>query len=383
MKFQREDEEPQNSKCASIFGFIIVLCGSILLFWNEGSAIKTSMALDEGLKYITVPQTIAVQYPENENKLVLVGGHLAIRNTLSDEAYGVSINAVKLKKIVEVFQWQENEHTNSHTIIGENGQKVTHDEKSYTYEQGWFDEHIDSTLFNSDYGYYNPTESVWPANSKTEMANDVKIGSFILGTALKNKISDFKPLKSNELPSSVWAWVTLHDGIYYHCTNLWQPSIGDYRVTFLYAGREGESFTIAGKQSGEEILPYQTVTGEQLFILQSGLKDAGEVFMSEQYNNWTWTWIIRVLGWLLTFIGLFVLSTILEQVLDPSTMSLVTLGLANLPFAVSISLTLTTVGFSWISYYPLVGASLLILGALPYTGQVSKMCVSPPDCKQK
>ena len=36
----------------AIFGLLLVCGGSYLLFWNEGRAIKTSMALEEGLRHI-------------------------------------------------------------------------------------------------------------------------------------------------------------------------------------------------------------------------------------------------------------------------------------------------------------------------------------------
>jgi len=371
--------EAENVKFGYILGTILVLCGSVLLFWNEGSAINISLALEEGLKYITVPDTIEVSRVENENKLVLIGGNLAIKEKLHDDAYGVSVNAVKLRKIVEVYQWKEIEHTSKVTVTDENGKKVTKEEKSYTYERNWYDHHIDSTLFNRDYGYHNPPKSAWPAESNTKISGDVKIGAFILGSDLKDKMTDFTPLRTEELPSSVWTWVQLHDGIYYHARNIWNPVIGDYRVTFLCAGRAGDLYTVVGKQSNDEIIPYETVTGEELLILKSGLKDAKEVFMDEQFNNRAWTWVIRFLGWLLVFCGMFSMTSFLEETLDPAVKKLITLGLTNLSFSTSISVTLTTIGLGWISHYPSLGIFLLLIGILPYT---TKMFLTPADKKR-
>ena len=88
------------------------------------------------------------------------------------------------------------------------------------------------------------------------------------------------------------------------------------RVEFTCAGREGEELTAVGAQTGREILPYQTSSGEELFILQKGLRDAGSVFLTEQHHNRTWTWIYRLVGWFPTFLGLCCLNTLLELVLD-------------------------------------------------------------------
>ena len=48
----------QDTWIISVFGILLVLGGSSLLFWNEGRAIKTSMALEEGLRKIIVPGSI-------------------------------------------------------------------------------------------------------------------------------------------------------------------------------------------------------------------------------------------------------------------------------------------------------------------------------------
>ena len=167
----------------------------------------------------------------------------------------------------------------------------------------------------------------------------------------------------------------LHDGIYYHNQNIWEPQIGEHRVQFLYAGREGEAFTVVGKQVGQEIVPYQTEVGEELFILRTGLKEAGDVFLSEHHQNRTWTWIYRLLGWIPNFLGLCCLSSLLEHLLDlcPSLRSVLTLGLTSLPLSVSITLTLSIIGLVWSWYRPVVGLSLLMMGLLPYLLPVSRI----------
>ena len=115
----------------------------------------------------------------------------------------------------------------------------------------------------------------------------LRLEASYLDPPLMDKITTFKPLTSEELPSPVWSWVKLHDGIYYHAQNIWEPQVGDYRVHFLCAGREGEVFTVVGKQVGQEIVPYHTEVGEELFILRTGLKEAGDVFLSEHHQNRT------------------------------------------------------------------------------------------------
>ena len=77
--------ELQNSWVASILGIILVFLGSSLLLWNEGRAIKTSSALEEGLRDITVPNNIDSVFVKNDENLVLVAGHLSMLNSLRDD----------------------------------------------------------------------------------------------------------------------------------------------------------------------------------------------------------------------------------------------------------------------------------------------------------
>ena len=63
----------------------------------------------EGLRDITVPETLNVVFEENSGKLVLVSGTLRIEDTLQDPAYAISINAVKLRRVVQMYQWYETE----------------------------------------------------------------------------------------------------------------------------------------------------------------------------------------------------------------------------------------------------------------------------------
>jgi len=125
---------------------------------------------------------------------------------------------------------------------------------------------------------------------------------------------------------------------------------------------------VVGKQAGREIRPYQTETGEELLLLQPGVRGAGEVFQTEHNNNRTATWIYRLAGWFVTFLGLSCLSTVLEILMDmfPSIRRLATMGMTSLSFSISITLTLSIIGLGWVWYRPLLGLCLLLVGLAPH-----------------
>merc|ERR1719334_2900151 len=214
----------------------MVLTGCGLLFWNEGRAVRISVSLAEGLRDVTVPETINVVFEENNGKLVLVGGPLSIPDFLTDPYYGISINAAKLRKVVQVYQWYETEDQRSQNP--ETASSDPHDhEKTYSYDTDWFDHHIDSSNFANTLGHHNPHLSDWPANSSLVVNSRVKIGDYLLGADLKTKFDNFKPFTSDRRPQI--EGVRIYAGLCYHSLNVWNPEVGDYRVQFSYAGRAG------------------------------------------------------------------------------------------------------------------------------------------------
>ena len=70
------------------------------------------------------------------------------------------------------------------------------------------------------------------------MNERVKIGNFLLGKELKTKFEDFTQFTSDERPTH--PGIKMHAGLYFHAKDVWESDVGDIRVQFSYAGREGE-----------------------------------------------------------------------------------------------------------------------------------------------
>jgi len=163
----------------SIIGIALVVTGIVTLVYNERRAVTTAQALDEGQRKILVPETIDVVFEENKGKLVLITGALNIEDNLEDAVYGINIRAVKLKKLVQMYQWYE---TADHKDTPE-GEHDAHVETTYSYAKEWFDSRIDSEAFYNPLGHHNPEN--WPHNSSLTVNQRVKIGGFLLGQQLK------------------------------------------------------------------------------------------------------------------------------------------------------------------------------------------------------
>jgi len=355
-----------------LLGLALALAGAGALAWNEGRAVRTARALEEGLREVTVPETTSVVFEENQGKLVLVAGALAVPDPLTDETYGISVRAAKLRKVVQVYQWFE---TEDQRPTSQDDQGDPHDhEKTYSYDTDWFDYHIESSSFANTLGHHNPHLDEWPANSTLVSNPRVKIGSYLLGSALTDQFTSFTGFTSDSARPR-GEGVRVYAGLYYHSNNLWQPEVGDYRVQFSYSGREGEEHTVVGRQSGREVRPYTTEGGEVLAILQEGLRGPMEVFRTEQHTNRTTTWLYRLAGWLAVFLGLNLLGSVLSLALDlhPRLRRLLALGSTSLPLSVSITVSLGTIGGAWLVHRPMVGLMLLLLSAAPYVVPVARL----------
>lgn len=149
-------------------------------------------------------------------------------------------------------------------------------------------------------GHHNPES--WPYNSSMVVNQRVKIGGFLLGQKLKAKFKDYVTFTSDERPEN--PEIKMHAGLYFHAKNVWQPEVGDVRVHFSFAGKDGDLVTVVGKQSGREIRPFQTETGEELLFLYPGIRKTEEVFQFEHAQNRLQTWIFRLLGWFFMFLGM-------------------------------------------------------------------------------
>jgi len=91
-----------NTTAAIAFGFFLLFAAFPMLFWNEGRAVKTARALEVGVKKVISVPVDSVD-TTNDAALVHLSGQVVTNEILSDEALGISVNAIKLRRTVEMF----------------------------------------------------------------------------------------------------------------------------------------------------------------------------------------------------------------------------------------------------------------------------------------
>ncbi|MBR5243211.1 MAG: hypothetical protein IKW13_03160 [Thermoguttaceae bacterium] len=167
-----------------LVGFLFVLASIALLFWNEGRTVNRAKALNEGASAVITVDAAKVD-PQNDGKLVHLSGEVATADVLEDLKFGVSVNAIKLVRKVESYQWQENEK--STTKRGSGGSQET--TTTYTYEKVWSPELINSSSFK-EAGHENPTTR--PVDGAEYVASNVSLGAFRLSADLISRLGPAK-----------------------------------------------------------------------------------------------------------------------------------------------------------------------------------------------
>ena len=336
-----------------LFGIVMVPASMGLLFWNEGRAVKTYKTLKEGAGAVV---SVAADAPQagNEGKLVHLSGMAATTETLTDDQFGVSATAIALTRDVEMYQWQEKTESKSRKKVG-GGTETT---KSYSYQKEWSSSLISSDGFKQKDGHQNP--SSMPYQGSRQQAKVVTVGGFNLSEGLVGRIGGAKPLAVSQVPSSLAGKGKLHEGGFYIGANPASPAVGDIRIKFQVI--EPDTVSVVAKQMGSNLVAYTASTGGSISMLKNGTHAADAMFEAAQKANTMLTWGLRVVGFIVMFIGFTIIFKPLSVLADviPFIGTIVGAGAAFLSFGLAGGISLVTIAISWIFFRPLLGILLVL-----------------------
>ncbi|XP_043934536.1 transmembrane protein 43 isoform X2 [Protopterus annectens] len=348
-------------------GVLMFALSFYLLFSNEGRALQTANSLNEGLSLVVSLEDVNFVNQQIDGKLVHLTGPLRTSKPLFDPNYGISIQAAKLKRQVEMYQWVEYDDSREYEENGE-----VKKETRYSYNTEWKSEVVDSRKFDREIGHENPSAKA--VECFTAAAHDIALGKFLLSKGLIEEINNFKQISLAKLESP-HAEIVVDEDYFYHSSNPRRPEVGDLRVSFFYAGlSEGESMqspadvvTVVAQQRGSRLDSYKTKSGDELEILYMESLSAKEVFERQHEGNFMKTWALRVGGWLMMFVGINLMTRILHTLVDwfPVVRDLVNLGLKLFAASVATSLSLLTVAVGWLFYRPIWALLIAVLALVP------------------
>ncbi|MBN2143571.1 MAG: TMEM43 family protein [Candidatus Aureabacteria bacterium] len=346
-----------NSIKGILVGVVLFVAAFPLLFWNEGRAVRRYKALKEG-SAVVISAPCDKLNPENNSKLVHMSGTATTEETLSDPIFNVSDKAIKLKRHVEMYQWKESSKSKTEKKLGGGTETVT----TYEYTKTWDDDVISSSGFKKPEGHDNPAGM--PFESETINASDVKLGAYQLSPGLIDMISEFTNLDVSGVPklkANVDKTVHVVNGGYYIGNNPTQPEIGDLKVSFKVV--KPLQISIVSEQINDTFQPYQTQAGDgTIQLLQTGEVSAQAMFQTAQKQNVFMTWVIRVVGFIMMYLGISLIFKPLSVLADvlPLLGTIAETGIGLIAFLFASVFSLLTISIAWIIYRPLVGIVLLL-----------------------
>lgn len=330
-----------------------------LLIWNEGRAVKTARSLEEGAGAVVSVAAERVD-PGNQGKLVHMAGEATTGETLSDPDFGISAPAIHLERVVETYQWDEDEKSETRNKLGGGTETV----KTYSYKKVWSDKLIDSGSFKKPEGHENPAAR--PFEPREWTAQKVTLGGYTLSAGQVGRLDKTEPVTisgSAALPAetAAKAKAVAAQNIFYAGKDPASPAIGDARVSFKVV--KPAVVSLVSRQVGETFEPYRAKAGGTVDLLVYGQQSADTMFQAAQDANATLTWILRGVGFFIMFMGLVMVFKPISVFGDviPIVGTLLGAGLAVFAGAVAAALSLVTIAISWLFYRPLVGILLLLL----------------------
>lgn len=360
---QRSWFQRMGSSLKGIFtGLVLFIIAFPLLIWNEGRDIQIDRSLREGASLVKSIDATVVD-PQRDGKLIHFTSEARTPSVLTDEAFAISENALKLKRTVEIYQWTEEQQTSTVEKIGGSSETST----TYSYKQIWSEQLIDSSTFQDKVNYPNPQNKI--LENFEQAASPVSVGVYTLPDRLVSSLADYERLNlaSDLLISLPYAqqeqWQIFNNYIY-QSADPTNPQIGDARIWYQII-KPGLVSVIA-QQNGENLQAYQTKNGKSIEMIRIGEVSAEEMFAGALQANRLTSWIIRFLAFMFMFLGLNTLLaplTILVSVI-PFFAKILRFGTKLLSGVIALLLSLVTIGITWLIYRPLIGVMVLFLAVL-------------------
>ena len=340
-----------------LLGLALFLVAFPLLFWNEGRSLTTYKSLKEGGSMVVSVASDSIN-PGNAGSLIHLNGFADTEVTLTDADFGASVNALKLRRISEMYQWKEESNSEKTKKLGGGTETVT----EYFYTRVWSERVISSDNFKRSQAHQNPGEI--PYSSREQAADRVTLNAFTLPPSLLSKINSFEPLlisSDASLPKVLKNKVQVYNAGLYIGANAANPQVGDVRVRFEMV--KPVEVSVIAQQVGNSFAPYVTKASGSIELLQVGEHSADAMIAEAQASNKMLTWLLRLAGFICMTAGLSLILRPLAVVADvlPIAGTIVGAGAGLVAVLIAAPASLLTIAIAWLFYRPLLAITLIVI----------------------
>ena len=374
MAYQETTRQSYGSKVKGSFqgilwGIILIIAGTVILWWNEGRALKASDALKDFEKNYVELTDISSLNPEFEGKAIHATGVAKTTDTLRDAAFGIAVNAMKLARTVEYYQWTQKSESESKDKLGGSTETTT----TYTYEPAWCDKQVNSNEFK-DPDYKGKNFVLRVVDETEQLASNVTFGAYRLTEHIVESISGEEPafpslteeqkkqLLANVSDSTVV--VTVSGDQVYIGADPSNPHIGDVRITFTQV-TSPETISLLQKVVNDTFESYVAKNGKQFSKVEMGTVSSHNMITHQKSANKVMLWLMRLLGIILVIAGnkglLSFVSTVFAVV--PFVQRIIGSGVGLVALVIGIIWSILVIAVAWIAHRPVLGIALLVVAA--------------------
>ncbi len=351
-------------------GLLLLVVGTILLWWNEGRAVKTTKMLKEAAG-VTVEMTdIGTIDPQFDGKLVHATGMTATIDSLIDPDFGIGVTGVKLVRKVEYYQWVEKSKSTTKDKVGGSQETTT----TYTYEKKWVSSPVNSEEFH-DPEYQGANRIKIVVDDLRQTAENVSFGAYRLSKSQIASISGEQPyvfsesdteritneLFKEECQADTTLAVKIQNNVVSFGRKTGTPEVGDVRVTFTKV--LPCEVSLMAQVSGDTFVPFTAKNGKSFDVLQTGVLSADQMYEGQHSANKMWLWILRILGIFLVIGGLKGIFGFLETLAKvvPFIANIIGAGVGLVCSLVGFAWSFIVIAIAWLAYRPVLGISLIVI----------------------
>jgi len=400
-------------------GLVMIIAGTWLLWWNEGNFVGTGDALREA-QLVTEELGDPTQLDSSKNgRLVHAAGPVETRDILTDPVFGLSINAIRLERSVEFYQWVEESSSETKQKLGGGEETVT----TYSYAPAWTSRPVDSAQFKDPRARQdNQNNVLLNLGDFMAQAAHVTFGAYRLPDFMINSISGATSLEA-VIPEEIKAKLNKElapagpeaepaaaqesaapsepavpadesaatpETARETATNMVHaggntvflgaapaaPQIGDVRVTFRETRPGPVSFL--AKINGDTFEIYRAGNGHKVYLFDMGTHSLETMYGEAHSANATMTWILRAAGAALVIFGLKTVLAPLSVLFSfiPLLGRLVGAGSGLASALLGLAWSLVVISIAWLRFRPLIGGAMLVaagvLLALCFRGRAKR-----------
>ena len=336
-----------NSFKGILGGFVLILIGIVLLWWNEGNNVRNLKTTAEMDKSVVDVSSNKVD-PSNEGKLIATSGKLINEEELIDSTFNVKVTTPIMKRIVEIYQWDEESDTD------EDGNTT------YSYKKTWSDDIIDSSNFHQS-GHDNPRQK--PYENEVYTSSNVKVGAFTLSSNQVEMLSTKASYNTFDETTATNLKLKASNNYLTNSEDLNNPKIGDVRVSFVY--NNSTEISVLAVQQGNTFVNFVSKAGKSVNRVMDGTHSGTEMINVIKKENKFIKWLLRIVGILLIIGGIGAILGPISAISSyiPLLGNLVGAAVGLVSFILGLAIGLVVIALAWIRFRPLLGIGLLAVVA--------------------